>query len=481
MRIRIENGTWHLETKSWEADAVRGLGARWTPGARAWLTDSPAVAVSVMESAKERGFPVVPSKEAAEKMLAFCQTSGRDLREDVAAILSSPQEKSANINEANFFRNMRNAAVDQQLKEEAYAELQERLDRIVSGAVKREEPEGRDPRLTPLVGIRGRAMSRDDMGLVMAAVKEVAARCDGARAEDRRGFSSVDARIGRAFAEMNGLTNIQSAVALDLVHKYRDQLAPDVSAKLDEAHTRLHAVSDAAKAKEITDGLWTPWKPIAPKSPSAPSPAAPPPDAKAVVAPRPVPPPSFAARRPPAHLMVMPKSVSSLTFVQVLGLASKLKGAEKVPDGMSYTPPKSLADPVAAWTRHREEASGSVYRIEVDVTAATPTFKLYSAVAADLGDGKPVKDERERMRGAELGEYPSLAAADAAAIDYLATIDRERVAARYPDWSPRQVRAELEDILPPEMLPAALKREMAPPDIAARREPVAPEFDGFDI
>lgn len=65
-----------------------------------------------------------------------------------------------------------------------------------------------------------------------AAIKFIAARCNGARDWDGAGFSKIDTAIGKSFAAQEYLTNKQAVIALKIARKYRGQLGEQMAMAL---------------------------------------------------------------------------------------------------------------------------------------------------------------------------------------------------------------------------------------------------------
>ena len=59
-------------------------------------------------------------------------------------------------------------------------------------------------------------------------IRDLSARCDGARAVDGQGFNKVHARMGHGLAAADALTDKQAAVAVRLSNFYKNQFSdPD--------------------------------------------------------------------------------------------------------------------------------------------------------------------------------------------------------------------------------------------------------------
>jgi len=110
---------------------------------------------------------------------------------------------------------------------------------------------------------KSKALTPSDIDDIHAALLEIAGTCDGARAEDGRGFSKVDSAIGRTLALSDGLTPKQAVLGLSLAHRYRRQLPDDLKARIaavrksvdeagkDEAGEEGRKRDPFAKAKEM--------------------------------------------------------------------------------------------------------------------------------------------------------------------------------------------------------------------------------------
>lgn len=65
-----------------------------------------------------------------------------------------------------------------------------------------------------------------------AALRFIAARCNGARDWDGAGFSKIDTEIGKSFAAQEYLSNKQAVIALKIARKYRGQLGEQMAMTL---------------------------------------------------------------------------------------------------------------------------------------------------------------------------------------------------------------------------------------------------------
>jgi hypothetical protein len=69
-------------------------------------------------------------------------------------------------------------------------------------------------------------MTADQRNAAVAAIRQIAAACDGAGARDGHGFNKIDAGIGRKLALTVVLTPKQAALARKIALKYHNQLSP---------------------------------------------------------------------------------------------------------------------------------------------------------------------------------------------------------------------------------------------------------------
>ena len=66
--------------------------------------------------------------------------------------------------------------------------------------------------------------TREDRSPVHEALKQIADQCDGAVAEDGRGFSKFHAKLGHHLADRTELTDVGARKARRLVYRYRRQV-----------------------------------------------------------------------------------------------------------------------------------------------------------------------------------------------------------------------------------------------------------------
>lgn len=100
------------------------------------------------------------------------------------------------------------------------------------------------PKLTPAkqrIFDLGQVMTEDDKADVHLAIQMVAGVCDGAWAQDGRGFNKFDSHIGKDMAARGTLTTGQAAFGLSLVYKYKGQLPGYMVNKLDNIWERYRA------------------------------------------------------------------------------------------------------------------------------------------------------------------------------------------------------------------------------------------------
>lgn len=76
------------------------------------------------------------------------------------------------------------------------------------------------------------AITPEHKAAAHAAMKFLAARCNGAQSFDGAGFSKIDTTIGKSFAAQEWLSNKQAVIALKIAKKYRGQLGPEVALAL---------------------------------------------------------------------------------------------------------------------------------------------------------------------------------------------------------------------------------------------------------
>lgn len=89
--------------------------------------------------------------------------------------------------------------------------------------------------VTPSTPPEALAIPTEKIALIHQALQIIAGACDGARANDRQGFSSVDSYIGKALAMTQSLTQAQAKLGLRLARKYRRQVPQDIIEPLELA------------------------------------------------------------------------------------------------------------------------------------------------------------------------------------------------------------------------------------------------------
>lgn len=83
-----------------------------------------------------------------------------------------------------------------------------------------------------VVAQQAAAITPEHKAAAHAAMRFLAARCNGARDWDGAGFSKIDTAIGKSFAAQEWLSNKQAVIALKIAKKYRGQLGPEVALAL---------------------------------------------------------------------------------------------------------------------------------------------------------------------------------------------------------------------------------------------------------
>lgn len=78
----------------------------------------------------------------------------------------------------------------------------------------------------------GREFTDEEREVLLAGIRRIASRCDGAVAEDAMGFNGRDTNIGRSLAQFRRLSDKQAAVALKLLTIYHRQLPADVNERV---------------------------------------------------------------------------------------------------------------------------------------------------------------------------------------------------------------------------------------------------------
>ena len=74
------------------------------------------------------------------------------------------------------------------------------------------------------IALEAETLGPDLIALIHDNIRELAARCDGAQAEDGTGFNKFDAPLGHQLAALPSLTAKQAALARRIARKYRGQL-----------------------------------------------------------------------------------------------------------------------------------------------------------------------------------------------------------------------------------------------------------------
>lgn len=70
------------------------------------------------------------------------------------------------------------------------------------------------------------SLSRIEIKIIHNCIKIVSSYCDGAQADDHRGFNKADSDFGRSLASQSWLSRPQAAAGALMIWKYRRQLAP---------------------------------------------------------------------------------------------------------------------------------------------------------------------------------------------------------------------------------------------------------------
>lgn len=198
MRLTVNgDGRFVLVSSYEEREVPKRAGFRWDPQRRQWWTDRPETAARLAQHADES-----------------CKAA--------LVTIQARQEASVAASRAT------DADVDIPCPE-GLAYLPFQRAGIAFAAARAATLMGDEMELGRLVAI-AETLTPHRIGAIHAALRCLAAVCDGARDLDGAGFSKIDARIGRELALCPALTPRQAALGLQLVTKYHRQLPADLLA-----------------------------------------------------------------------------------------------------------------------------------------------------------------------------------------------------------------------------------------------------------